>query len=86
MSQKITQITRPSQAVFVAQTGSTTKRSEIQFDQARRNQAMIANPKGGFPVSPKDSAPGILLIGAAVIETVLIEPIQSIRQKWMVRE
>lgn len=81
MSQKITQVARPSEAAFATCANSTTMRSAIQFDQARRNRMAIANPKGGFVVSPKDSAPGVMLIGVAVAEAIFVEPIRSIRRR-----
>jgi hypothetical protein len=82
MNQKTTQVTRPSDAAFVVQTSSTTMRSSIQFDETRRNRISIRNPKEGFVISLKDSAPGVILIGVALAEAIFVEPIRSIRHKF----
>lgn len=83
MSQKMAQITRPPEAAFVVQHGSATKQSTTQFDETRRNRVAIANPKGGFAISPKDGAPGVMLIGVAVAEAIFVEPIRSIRRRLL---
>lgn len=81
MSQTTTKVVRPAGATFTAKSTTATARSAAQFDEARRNRMAIANPKGGFIVSPKDAAPGAMLIGVAIAEAIFVEPIRSLRRK-----
>jgi hypothetical protein len=81
MSQTTTKVVRPAGATFTATGTATTLRSAAQFDEARRNRMAIANPKGGFVISPKDAAPGAMLIGVAIAEAIFVEPIRALRRK-----
>jgi hypothetical protein len=83
MSEVTTKSVRPASSAFQVKTGTSTAtaRAATQFDIARRNRIAMASPKGGFIVSPKDSAPGFGLIACAVAEAIFVEPVRSIRRK-----
>ncbi len=81
MSQTTTKTVRPANSTFATKNTSATLRSAAQFDEARRNRMALSNPTGGFVVGPKDSAPGVMLLGVAIAEAIFVEPIRSIRRK-----
>jgi len=61
---------------------TATAKSAAQFEAARRNRQPSYTGNHGVVVSIKDSAPGMMLIGAAIAEAIFIEPIRSIRRKF----
>ncbi len=82
MNKTVTKTVRPASSSFAVTSSTATLRSAAQFDEARRNRMAISNPQGGFVVSPKDAAPGALLIGVAIAEAVFVEPVRSIRRMF----
>ena len=66
----------------IAAPRTATSKSAAQFEAARRNRVPSTGGNRAVVMSLKDSTPGMFLIGAAIAEAILIEPVRSIRRKF----
>lgn len=82
MSQISLKKVRPNESAFGA-TSKATTRSYAQFTEAARKARSEAPTRSnGVIVSLRDAAPGMVLIGCAIVEAIFVEPIRSVRRRF----
>ena len=81
MNKTITKTVRPSRSAF-APSASPTARSAAKFDAARRGRIEAPARQGSVVVAMKDAAPGLVLLGAAIVEAIFVEPIRGLKRKF----